>query len=272
MKPALALAPLQQAFQQFVLGQQDEAAILPQIATRPGLSCTERLAIYSNAYRIRLRDALSEAFDKTHRYLGDELFYAAAAGYVEHNPSQWSNLRWYGASFPVFLQQYLPEHPVVAELAAFEWALSLAFDAEDQAILPLSALAQVQEDEWESIGFVCHASVRFLPLHSNCVAIWLALADATEDAGETEESPAPPEPSWQESAQPWLIWRKNLQAHFRSLSQPEYLALLGLQAGQGFAEVCAMVAENAPESAAQIGQWLQTWLSEEVLHDFKRAD
>ncbi len=276
----LPLAPLQQAFQEFVLGQQDEAAILPQIATRPGLSCAERLSIYSNAYRIRLRDALSEAFDKTHRYLGDDLFYAAAAGYINANPSQWSNLRWYGASFPAFLQQYLPEHPVVAELAAFEWALSLAFDAQDQAILPLSALAQVQEHEWESIGFVCHASVRFLPLHSNCVAIWLALAAAMDavdamDASEAnDEYAAPPEPSWQELAQPWLIWRKNLQAHFRSLSQPEYLALSGLQAGQGFAEVCAMVAEiepkTAPESEAQIGQWLQTWLSEEVLHDFKR--
>ena len=213
---------------------------------------------------MRLRDALSEAYDKTHRYLGDELFYAAAAGYVEQNPSQYSNLRWYGASFPTFLQQYLPEHPVVAELAAFEWALSLAFDAQDQTTLPLSALAQVQAHEWESIGFACHASVRFLPLHSNCVAIWLALAD------ETPASPAPPAPSWQEPAQPWLIWRKNLQAHFRCLSAAEYVALAALHNGRGFAEVCAMVTESAPENEAQIGHWLQIWLGDEVLHDFKR--
>jgi Putative DNA-binding domain len=269
---ALTLAPLQQMFQDFILGQHDEAAILPHIAQRTGLSCAERLSIYSNAYRIRLHDALSEAYDKTHRYLGDELFDAAANGYVEQNPSQWSNLRWYGASFPAFLQHYLPEHPVVAELAAFEWALSLAFDAEDQAILPLSALAQVQEHEWESIGFECHASVRFLPLHSNCVAIWLALAD-TNDTNEAEQpGTAPPDPDWKELAQPWLIWRKNLQPHFRCLSQAENMALCKLQTGQSFAEVCAMVAANEPESAAQIGHWLQTWLTDEVLHDFIHPD
>lgn len=261
---SLALAPLQQAFQEFVLGTLDEAAIAPHIAVRGKLSSAERLSIYHNAYRVRLRDALSEAYDKTHAYLGDELFYDACTHYCAQNPSHSSNLRWYGATFAPFLAEYFAQHPVVAELAAFEWALSLAFDAEDQTILPLSALAQVQPQEWQSIGFAVHASVHFLPLHSNCVAIWLALAD---DSAATA-GPEVPAASWQEAAQPWLIWRKNLQPHFRSISTAEHQALASLHAGQSFAEVCDAAAESHPEAAPQIAQWLQSWIVEEVLHDF----
>ncbi|MEN9867935.1 MAG: hypothetical protein RL748_3525 [Pseudomonadota bacterium] len=271
----LALAPLQQVFQDFVLGNQDEAAMLPHIAEGHGLSGPERLSIYSNAYRVRLRDALSEAFDKTHRYLGDELFYQASAAYIAQNPSPFANLRWYGTSFPAFLAQYLPEHPAVAELAAFEWQLSLAFDAPDQACLALSALGQVAAEEWESIGFSLHASARFLPLHSNCVEIWLALGNDTGSAenaagngdGDGDQQ-APPPVIWQTAPQTWLIWRKDLQAHFRSLSASEYQALSSLHAGHGFAEVCGEVAERDPEAEAQIGHWLQRWISDQVLHDF----
>jgi hypothetical protein len=265
--PALALAPLQQAFQDFVLGTLDEAAIAPHIAVRGKLSSAERLSIYHNAYRVRLRDALCEAYDKTHAYLGDDLFYDACAHYCAQNPSHSSNLRWYGATFAPFLAEYFAQHPVVAELAAFEWTLSLAFDAENQAILPLSALAQVQPQAWENIGFAVHASVHFLPLHSNCVAIWLALAD---DSAATA-GPEVPAASWQEAAHPWLIWRKNLQPHFRSISAAEYQALASLQAGQSFAEVCDAAAESHPEAAPQIAQWLQSWIGEQVLHDFNRT-
>lgn len=263
----LSLAPLQQAFQEFVLGQRDAGALAQHVATRPGLGTDERLSIYFNAYRVRLREALSETYDKTHQYLGDELFYAASADYIAQNPSHTPNLRWYGAAFPAFLGNYLPEHPVLAELAAFEWTLSLAFDAEDQPLLALADLAQVQPEDWEHIGFACHASVHFLPLHSNCVAIWLALS-------EEEQAAAPPIATWQTTPQPWLIWRKNLQAHFRSLSDAEYQALRGLQAGQSFAAVCGAAVENAGDDDGQtqaIATWLQTWTGESVLHGIRRA-
>ena len=38
-----------------------------------------------------------------------------------------------------------PQHPIAAEMAAFEWALSLAFDAEDASILSLQDLAEIPQ-------------------------------------------------------------------------------------------------------------------------------
>lgn len=249
-----SLDTIQQDFQNFVLGQLDETGMLPHIAATSGLATRARLSIYYDAYRIRLREALSEAFDKTHRYLGDDLFYELCAAYIEQHPSQKRNLRWYGAQFSDFLAQQLKDYLVVSELAAFEWALSLAFDAEDQVILTLADLATLDEAAWGTIGFHCQASVHFLDTYWNSVPIWLAL----------NEEQTPPVAMKGDVSVSWLIWRKQLQPHFRSLSGAEHQALLGLCAGHSFSDVCTVAATNNPDVTEQIAGWLHTWVTEEV--------
>jgi len=60
--PAAATQAIQDKFQQYVLGTDAvQPAILADIREQFGLPATERLAIYYNAYRIRIRDALAEA-------------------------------------------------------------------------------------------------------------------------------------------------------------------------------------------------------------------
>ena len=255
------LNDVQQAFQGFILGQQSAQGMARLVAQRSGLAVDERLSIYHNAYRVRLREALAESYDKTHEYLGDELFAQAASQYIAAQPSFTPNLRWYGAQFPTFLAQIFPDHPLLAELAAFEWTLGLAFDAPDQRDLVLGDLASIPPHAWEDIGFASQDSVHFLSLHSNCVAIWLALG----------EEQTPPEALWQETPHHWLVWRKNLQAHFRSLSAAELQALRELQAGQSFAEVCASVAEQHPDATHQIAQWLRSWAGDGVLQALPAA-
>ncbi|MES2068979.1 MAG: DNA-binding domain-containing protein [Pseudomonadota bacterium] len=254
-----ATPAIQERFQDYVLGTPEagdmQPAILSDISDQYGLPAQERLAIYYNAYRIRIRDALSEAYGNTHAYLGDELFYACCREYLDAHPSQLRNLRWYGAQFPTFLANRLPQHPVVAELAAFEWTLGLAFDAADQPVLALDDLRALAAADWQSLGFDCQASLHFLDMQWNTVAIWLALSE--------DQDPPPAEKA--AAASPWLIWRKNLQAHFRSLTTDERAALQGLQAGQSFATVCALAAEHHPAITPQIAGWLQTWLAEEML-------
>jgi hypothetical protein len=253
MKPALD--QLQQDFQDFILDPNGTNGVALHIAERPGLATSERLSIYHNGYRIRLREALSEAYEKTHSYLGDDLFYDACNGYIEKHPSHQRSLRWYGDRFASFLGEQLRDFPAVAELAAFEWALGLAFDAADQPVLTLEQCRQFSAADWATISFDCQASVQFSQLRWNSVAIWLGL----------NEEQTPPAMEACESSVPWLIWRKNQQAHFRSLSVEEHQALLGLQAGSSFAEVCAIAATSNPDATTQIAGWLQTWINEEVL-------
>ncbi|MFZ6672785.1 DNA-binding domain-containing protein [Undibacterium sp. Xuan67W] len=255
MMPLSALGKLQAEFQDAILGLNTPASILPHIGNQSGLATEERLAIYFDGYRLRLCEAMSSAFDKTRAYLGDELFDQACRVYIQGHPSQSRNLRWYGADFPAFCQVFFSDYPLVAELAGFEWYLSLAFDAEDQPVLSIDNLGLIAPHAWESIGFSCQASQHFLHSQWNSVTTWLALS----------EEQTPPAPQRSEDTVIWLIWRRELQAHFRSVSPAEHQALQSLSAGKSFADVCAGAAEHNPESTVQIAGWLHTWLNEGLL-------
>jgi hypothetical protein len=263
MTTNLSLQETQSAFQAYVLGAHHEKeikhAITELIADQFGLSAERRLAIYYDAYRIRLCEALSEAFDKTHAYVGEEVFAELSIGYIEKHPSHFRNLRWFGDAFPAFVAQALPDHPVVAELAGFEWALGVAFDAADAPALPAEEVERLGADDWEHIGFLLQPSQQLLSMHWNVPAIWLALgADSQEEV--------PPDAVFSEAACTWLIWRRNLQAHFRSLDSCEASALRGLAQGLSFSRVCADAAYLSDEDVTpQIAGWLHGWLSESIL-------
>ncbi|MFZ6747068.1 putative DNA-binding domain-containing protein [Undibacterium sp. JH2W] len=256
MNATQSLKNLQTDFQEFILGQRDTGRMHKHLAVTPGLGHEARLDIYYQAYRLRLRDALSEAYSKTHAYLGDELFYQACAAYIKAHPSQFRNLRWFGDKFAALLRKQFAEHPQVAELAQFEWALGTAFDAPDHPILALSDLATVSD--WETVGLRTSSSLQFISMRWNSVAIWLAL-------NEDQEPPAPDSIDSAEKPATWIVWRKQLQAHFRCLGTEEAEALRQLGLGQRFADVCERAADKNPDIASEIGGWLQTWVVDEML-------
>jgi hypothetical protein len=260
-----SLQTIQTNFQDYVLGaHKEQPAIAAAINDNFGLPADERLAIYYDAYRIRLAEALSEAFDKTHVYVGDETFDDLCRGYIDQYPSRYRNLRWFGDAFPAFVAQALPDYPVVAELTGFEWALGLAFDAADAPILDAAALQQLDAGDWEQIGFKLSPSVQLLHLHWNAPAIWLAL-------GKEESEEPPPDAVASATACTWMVWRKDLQPHFRSLDAYEALALRGLAQGFSFSSVCAEAAESSEQDITpHIAGWLHTWLTESVLSDINR--
>jgi len=248
------LAAIQHAFQDYLLAAQPggSTAIAAAVREQYGLNAADRLAIYHRAYRARLREALATAFDKTWSYLGDELFAELADGYIAAHPSQTSNLRWYGAGFPAHLAETLPDHPVVAELARFEWTLGLAFDAEDRAPLSAAALQDIAPEAWGDLRFVTHPSVQQLPLAWNAPALWRAL----------EDGEAPPEAQETGRIGHWLVWRHAGQPHFRSLTQQEAQALQSIAWGASFGEVCEQAGED---NMLALAGYLQTWLAQEVL-------
>ncbi len=256
----LSLQNIQTDFQEYVLAPHSETpAIVQFIAQQHGLNAGDRLAIYHNAYRARLREALGEAFEKTHSYLGDDLFAELSDGYIQATPSQSRNLRWYGDGFPAYLKGALNDHPCVAELATFEWTLGLAFDADDAPLLSADELRILTPEQWERLSLALHPSLRILSLQWNVVAIWLAL-EQKQIPPEATEIATPLSPSW-------LVWRKQLQPHFRSLDTYEALALSGLQQGRRFSAVCeeASISAREEDITPKIAGWLQSWLGDAVL-------
>ena len=129
------LRALQQDFQHYVLlpdGRMDN-----QVGASAQASAQERLGIYANAYRLRLLEALDTDFPGLHTLVGDEEFDRLGRAYIDAHPSQHFSLRWYGHQVAAFLRATPPyaDHPVLAEMAQFEWAMSLAFDADDSPLV-----------------------------------------------------------------------------------------------------------------------------------------
>lgn len=246
----VTLARIQDCLQTYLLGNgEDRGRILPRLRDGYGISRELRLDIYHNAYRARLQEALGSVFERTWTYVGDEEFAAAGARYIEAHPSTWRNLRDYGADFPTTLREAMPEDPEVAELAAMDWNLHLAFDAPNAPLIEHSGLAALSEEDWASTRFVFHPSVSMAVFEWNVLEVWHAL----------DRERTPPVARRLERPMAHLFWRSELASRFRSLDDAEYTALRDLAARTPFAAICERV---TPEQA---GAWLRSWISEELL-------
>jgi hypothetical protein len=252
------LQEIQSGFQDYVLG---DGAVAPdlQAAIRQqlGLAAPARLAIYHNAYRARMREALGEAFERTWTYAGDARFGELADAYLAAHTSTFSNLRWFGNRFADFVRRQLPGHQCVAELAAFEWALGLAFDAPEAKVAGAATFAALAPGQWADLVLTLHPSVQRLRMDFNSVALWQALGEGRE----------PPAAAALPAACTWLVWRKDNQPHFRSLDAFEAAALAAVAAGNTFGNICEQAAAGAPDAAVRIGACLQDWMRQSMLAD-----
>ena len=249
------LAKLQADFQAYLLDDVKGAAFKNQIIDDKKVGVKKRLGIYYDAYRLRIIEALANAYPNLKALLGDDLFESTARTYIDLYPSTYRNMRWVGDKMSTHLQQTLPQHPIAAEMATFEWALGLAFDAEDAPILALQDLAKIPPEDWADLRFNLHPSVQLLVLKWNVLLVWQAL-----DAGEAV-------PKLAEINQPCLVWRQNMGSYFRSIDQSEQKALQLLIAEACFGAMCEQLQENASEETAtmQAAQYLAGWLNEGLI-------
>ncbi|HEX3913937.1 MAG TPA: DNA-binding domain-containing protein [Steroidobacteraceae bacterium] len=245
MSPRLGLRELQRDIQRHLLGE--DSGITAAIVDAPPLPAAQRLAIYRNAYQVRLIDALHETYPVLHGLLGDEAWVELGEAYVAAHPSLFRSIRWYGRELADYLAQCEPydSAPILSEVARLEWTLAEVFDARDAQALERNALAAVQPAAWGSLRFEFHPSLRRLLLHWNTAAVWKAMS-----ADET-----PPAPERAAQPMPWLLWRQNLQNYFRSMTAVEAAALDAATCGRSFAQICeslsALLAqEEIPAAAA----------------------
>ena len=215
-----------------------------------------RLAIYRDAYRLRLIEVLGTDYEILRSYLGDELFDAVAGEYIAAHPSTFRNVRWFGARMAEFLAATprYAAHPELQELAQFEWALGRAFDSPDAAALKFEEVASVPPQAWADLRFRPHPALCTLDLRTNAVAIWKAIGKAG-DLPDAESFAGPVT---------WAIWRKEHSPFFRSMESDEAWALEAMVTGASFGEICAglcewVAEEQAPARAAGL---LRGWVEE----------
>lgn len=254
------LHDLQRKLQAAVLtGRTANVVDLADLAARAPTDAEARIRIYANAYRLRLIAALREDYPKLYDLLGETAFDRLARAYIERHPSQRPNIRRFGQHLPEFLRERAPfrTNPHLGELAAFERALRDAFDAADAAPLAPEGLAALPPERWAFVRPVLHPSVHRLELRWNSVPIWQALAE--------DRPPGQPQRATQPI--PWVVWRKRLNPHFRSLARDEANALDAVLAGADVQALCShAAASHTPEEVpAMVARWLAAWLVDEMI-------
>jgi hypothetical protein len=247
------LATLQHAFQSFVLREQ--SGVETQVIGTAERSAASRLAIYSEAYRLRLSEALASNYPRLRQALGQSAFSSLAQDYIRQHDSHQPSIRWYGHAMAALLQERSADIQTI-ELARWEWAIATAFDAEDAEVLQTSALAYVQPEQWAGLRLVFHPSMQRLATTSNVVATFKAL---TED----QDKPS----GKHEPLQQWLIWRRQLKTQYRSLEADEAAALDRLRGGATFADVCEALCEwhEAEQVPLRAAGYMQRWMHDELI-------
>lgn len=246
------LAKLQQAFQHYLLSQ--DLTILSAVDNAGLLSAEKRLMIYGRAYQARLIGALSANFKVLKILLGEDTFNQMATIYLAHYPSSFRSIRWYGDRLPAFLRQYpaYSDKPYLAELAQFEWIMTLVFDAQDAPCLSMQRVAVIPPAQWSDMRFKPHPSLYRFDAVWNVVPMWRACIEGREV----------PQPASSTTAAHWLLWRNELVNRYCYLPIEEAWAIDAMLRGATFGEIgeglCRWVAVE--EAGLRVASLLKGWV------------
>ncbi len=251
MRARVGLVEMQRSMQRHLLGE--TSGIVADIVDAPPLRAADRLAIYRNAYQVRLIDALNDTYPVLHGLLGDEMWVTLGETYVAAYPSRYRSIRWYGGELADFLRRNAPfsDEPILAEIASLEWTLADVFDARDAQALTRAELSAIEPQQWSALRFEFHPSLRRLELCWNTAAVWKAMS----------QDETPPRPERADAPAPWVLWRQKLQNYFRSMTAAESAALDAALRGSSFGEICEDLAAVLPEdeipaaAAGLLGTW-----------------
>lgn len=245
----MTLAALQQDFSAFL--REGDSAVEQHISARG----QRGLAVYHYAFRANLTSCLRSNFEKTHAWLGDDAFDAAAATHIaSHSPKSWT-LAAYGQGFDQTLLALYPNDPEVSELAWLDWSLRRAFDGPDASELDRQALASV---DWDQAVLTLVPTLADCAIVTNVAEIWNAMATGEK----------PPAARRLDLAAALIVWREGLSPRFKAISEVERTAVSLARSGLPFGALCAEIAGFFPDEVAAAGfagAMLGRWIAEGVL-------
>lgn len=247
---------LQRDFQNYLhFGDLD---IEQAIVNTPLASAKTRLQIYRDAYQARLEEAMASNFPHLRTCLGNEVFHQMSLDYLASYPSTYRSIRWYGDKLASFLASYYRE-PFIAELAQFEWNMTLAFDAAESPVFQLDQMAAIPTELWESMILKAHPSLNRMNFLWNVVDLWEALANGQEL------------PTMNKSLKPspWVLWRHEYMNRFYLLADDEAWALDNTLKGLSFGEFCEGLFQWHDEDAIgmRAASLLKNWIQSGFITD-----
>lgn len=249
------LPELQRQFQDYLLGADEAVAAV--VNDSPKEAGAVLLEVYRDAYALRLIEILGNDYPKTKEMLGEASFDGMGRAYLRAHPSRSFSVRWFGRQLSAFLAATAPwsDYPMLAEMAALEWALGEAFDAPDVAVIGPEAMAAVPHAGWPGLTFRLHPSLRQHEFRFAVPELWQQL--------EHGETPPEPVPAY-EAPILFLIWREGLETAYRGIDPDEAWAVEQVLQGTPFGPLCDGLTQfhDAATAAGRAAQMLKQWLSD----------
>ncbi len=251
------LRDIQQAFQRYLTD--DDEAISDFVVSSDSVKAEHRLATYFNAYRIRLVNSLAINYPLVKAMLGEAHFEGLAIDYLQRHPSKNASVRWFGDQFSGFLaaKSGLENFELLSELAVFEWSRLSVFDEQHaDNLISLQDMAQLPAEEWPDLRFTFKPAIRIVEFNYDIPRLVAAI----------EANQPQPELLKQPHARQWLVWRQQLDMHWRSLAADESWALQKAMQGKEFSAICDGLTEwhetgqIALRAAALVKQWIHDQL------------
>lgn len=207
-----------------------------------------RVQVYANHFRVSLLDALAGTFPVTRALVGEAFFAQTARAFLIFEPPRSPVVAQYGAGFPTFLAA-LPDlggHNYLPDVAAFEWALNVAYHADDAALLRPEDLPD--PDAVGRMQFPLHPSAQRLSTPFPITQIWQVHQPDAEPVDRIVLT---------DGGERLLIWRQEIDVCWRKLEPGEDQFLAHLAAGDplGTAALAAASADEAFDFAASF-----TWM------------
>jgi len=257
--PASLRAIQRDVFRALEAGAPNDRGAARHVRGKRPLGPAARLRIYSDQYPLRLHDALYEDHPNLVKLLGDRRFFQLAAAYGRAKGSRHYSLGEFGAGLSRWLAGR-PRgftRPDLADLAAFEWALTQSFLAEDAGPpVTFEAIAALGPERFGAATARLAPSVLLVPLKHDAVSLVEAL-----EAGTPAPKPVP-----RRSVR--LVWRNGMEVFHLPASPRDVRALRRVRAGRPLAEVCAAYG-TTPEAAQAAFGALGLWAREQMLRDLR---
>jgi hypothetical protein len=230
------------------------------------LTAFDRLEIYNRMYWYRLIDCFYDDNPGLRAALGDARFNRLALAYLAKHPSRSFTLRNLGSQLAEFIRRSprwtAPRTALALDIARFEWAQTVAFDA---AVRPVLTAADLGRANPARLRLDLQPYVMLLALNHPVDLYVLAVKKRDSLRAETSNATTSARPvggsrsvARPRRARTWIaVHRVDNRVYYKRLEAPAYKILVALREGQPLAR--AVAAGGRGVTAQQVQDWFALW-------------
>ncbi len=222
----------------------------------------ERLSAYVNGYPARICEALDEAFPAVRHLAGETAFGEIVRRYAARVPEGIYSLSDAGAELPGFLaSDPIGERlPFLADLAALEWRIALAFHAHERSRFHPSPLADWGHEQWEIARIELQPSVAIVRSAWPILDLW--------DLRDTPVSEIDLELAGR--AQAVLVSRDGFSVSCDLVNSAQAVVIEALLEGAPLGAALERLAATSDE-VADVSAWFAAWVARGLIADCRAA-